>query len=228
MLNRGNEAIMDTTFLSLMATPIAGLLGMMIAFLVVRKMFSGKDVIDFGSNLGAGVPGTILGIGFILSFVTSPWLLVFTLYIVMALFLARTLYRYPPHAVDGAGHRLATGALALVFAEVPGRGRAGCMCWPAGYLVLAAYFFFGRKNRRAGWMLVGLGGYLIMSNLIWYIAQPIADLSRQIDNSFWSDVVFQISDYIQVPFQMPAGDSDDPLRLYRRTAGRSAQAVARG
>ena len=25
MLNRGNEAIMDTTFLSLMATPIAGL-----------------------------------------------------------------------------------------------------------------------------------------------------------------------------------------------------------
>ena len=101
MLNRGNEAIMDTTFLSIMATPIAGLLGMVIAFLVVRKMFSGKDVLDFGSNLGAGVPGTILGIGFILSFVVSPWLLVWTLYIVMALFLTRTLFNDAPASNGG-------------------------------------------------------------------------------------------------------------------------------
>ena len=90
MLNRGNEAIMDTTFLSIVATPIAVILGLMIAFLVVRKVFSGKDVLDFVSNLGAAVPGTILGIGFILAFVTSPWILVLTLYIVMALFLVRT------------------------------------------------------------------------------------------------------------------------------------------
>ena len=70
MLGRGIEAILDTTFLSIVATPIAGIMGMAIAFLVVRKTFSGKDLLDFGSNLGAGIPGTILGIGFILSFVT--------------------------------------------------------------------------------------------------------------------------------------------------------------
>ena len=44
---------------------------MVIAFLVVRKRFSGKEVLDFASNLGGAVPGTILGIGFVLAFSTS-------------------------------------------------------------------------------------------------------------------------------------------------------------
>ena len=72
MMTRGVESILDTTFLSAFATPIAGLTGMVIAFLVVRKKFSGKDTVDFVSNLGGAVPGTILGIGFVLAFSTSP------------------------------------------------------------------------------------------------------------------------------------------------------------
>ena len=67
-LTRGVEAILDTTFLSALATPVAALTGMVIAFLIVRKKFSGKEMLDFGSNLGGAVPGTILGIGFILAF----------------------------------------------------------------------------------------------------------------------------------------------------------------
>ncbi len=150
MLNRGNEAIMDTTFLSIMATPIAGLLGMMIAFLVVRKMFSGKDVLDFGSNLGAGVPGTILGIGFVLSFVVSPWLLVWTLYIVMALLLTRTLFKTRRQQW---GVLLIGSLPALLLFLLP-------TLWDielseeilmyllgALYLVLAAYYFLGRQRK---------------------------------------------------------------------------------
>ncbi|HEY52702.1 MAG TPA: ABC transporter permease subunit [Caldilineae bacterium] len=70
--NRGMEAILDTTFLSAITTPIAGVLGMIIAFLVVRRQFSGKEGLDFVSNLGAAVPGTILGIGFIIAFIGPP------------------------------------------------------------------------------------------------------------------------------------------------------------
>lgn len=69
---RGIEAILDTTFLSAITTPIAGVLGMIIAFLVVRRQFSGKESLDFVSNLGAAVPGTILGIGFIIAFIGPP------------------------------------------------------------------------------------------------------------------------------------------------------------
>ncbi len=77
---------MDTTFLSALATPVAALTGMVIAFLIVRKRFSGKEILDFGSNLGGAVPGTILGIGFILAFNKGQVVISTMLYAVMALF----------------------------------------------------------------------------------------------------------------------------------------------
>ena len=202
MLNRGNEAIMDTTFLSIMATPFAVLLGMMIAFLVVRKNFSGKDGLDFGSNLGAAVPGTILGIGFILSFVVSPWLLVWTLFIVMTLFFVRTVFntRREQWIALVFGSLLA----GLIWLSQRAIGEIWVMYLLGGlYLALAVYFFFVRHDKGSGKLLVGLGIYLMMSDLILYISYPIANLSRQIDSSFWSDAVFQISEYVEVFFQIP-------------------------
>lgn len=90
LVTRGIEAVLDTTFLSAFATPLAALTGMVIAFLVVRKRFSGKDTLDFVSNLGGAVPGTILGIGFVLAFATPPWFVVAILYGFLALYLTTT------------------------------------------------------------------------------------------------------------------------------------------
>lgn len=64
----GASAMVDTTLFSIVATPVAGILGMAIAFLVVRKKFPGRALIDFGTMLGIAVPGTIIGIGFLLAF----------------------------------------------------------------------------------------------------------------------------------------------------------------
>jgi iron(III) transport system permease protein len=66
----GSEAMKDTTQLAAIATPIAGLLGMVIAFLVVRKKFMGRAALDFATMLGIAVPGTIIGIGYLLIFNT--------------------------------------------------------------------------------------------------------------------------------------------------------------
>jgi len=230
MLNRGNEAIMDTTFLSIVATPIAVLFGMVIAFLVVRKRFSGKDVLDFGSNLGAGVPGTILGIGFILAFVVSPWFMVWTLFIFMALFMTRTLFKTRgkqwavlligsiPAVIlflmqiqkqstplyEGTRLMLEPIYLALEWLSQARQGEQIMMYVLGGlYIAVGAYYLLRRKDRRSWWILAGMGFYLMMANIIIFIARPIAKLSRQIDSSFWSDAVFQLSDYIQVPFQIP-------------------------
>ena len=84
---RGVESVLDTTFLSAFATPLAALTGMVIAFLVVRRQFSGKGGLDFVSNLGGAVPGTILGIGFVLAFSTVPKFVVGLLYVMLAIFL---------------------------------------------------------------------------------------------------------------------------------------------
>lgn len=67
----GSAAMTDTTKLSVIATPIAGILGMLIAFLVARKKFLGRNLIDFTTMLGIAVPGTIIGIGYLLVFNTA-------------------------------------------------------------------------------------------------------------------------------------------------------------
>lgn len=69
----GSEAMTDTTLLSAIATPLAGLMGMLIAFLVVRRKFTGRNLVDFASVLGLAVPGTVVGIGFILAFNQPAW-----------------------------------------------------------------------------------------------------------------------------------------------------------
>lgn len=64
----GSDAMKDTTQLAAIATPIAGVLGMLIAFLVARKKFTGRHALDFATMLGIAVPGTIIGIGYLLVF----------------------------------------------------------------------------------------------------------------------------------------------------------------
>ncbi|MRR32790.1 iron ABC transporter permease, partial [bacterium] len=91
ILTRGVEAIMDTTFLSALATPFAAILGMIIAWLVVRKNFSGKEALDFTSNLGGAVPGTILGIGYVMTFNKPSIALAIVVYALLALFYTQTI-----------------------------------------------------------------------------------------------------------------------------------------
>ena len=87
----GSKAIFDTTWLSFLATPITGLLGMIIAFLVVRKRFIGKGFINFASLLSIAVPGTVIGVGYILAFNTPPIVLTGTATLLVVAFIVRSL-----------------------------------------------------------------------------------------------------------------------------------------
>ena len=66
----GSDAMFTTTLLALIATPIAGLLGMLIAWLVVRKLKRSAGLLDFVAMLGLSVPGTVIGIGYAIAFNT--------------------------------------------------------------------------------------------------------------------------------------------------------------
>jgi iron(III) transport system permease protein len=67
----GNDAVLTTTMLALIATPIAGLFGMMLAWVIVRKIKRGGQALDFFGMLGLALPGTVLGIGYAFTF-NSP------------------------------------------------------------------------------------------------------------------------------------------------------------
>ncbi len=63
-----NAAIKTTAFLALIATPLAGIFGMVIAWLVIRKVRRGAEALDFLGMLGIAVPGTVIGIGYAITY----------------------------------------------------------------------------------------------------------------------------------------------------------------
>ena len=85
----GLNSIKSTVFLALIATPITGILGMVIAFILVRKEFPGKKLLGLISMLAFAVPGTVVGIGYILAFNEPPLLLSGTALIIVLCFVFR-------------------------------------------------------------------------------------------------------------------------------------------
>ncbi|MFU0825914.1 ABC transporter permease [Clostridium sp.] len=86
----GFEAVKDTTLLSAISTPITGVLGMVIAFLIVRKKFFGRGFIEFTSLLAMAVPGTVIGIGYVSAYNTKPLVLTGTAAIIIISFVMRS------------------------------------------------------------------------------------------------------------------------------------------
>ncbi len=202
MLTRGVEAILDTTFLSAFATPLAALFGMVIAFLVVRKKFSGKEVLDFGSNLGGAVPGTILGIGYVLAFNSPSMVVVIIVYALVALLFTQQVGRTTRERLI----ILAVGTtLGLAL-----RYLGDLLIAEAFYYILAAILIvigllclIALRQRLAGFGFLGLGVYLALYNLIEFVATPVATFSRSLPPGFGSNAIFQFSDHIKVFFQPP-------------------------
>ncbi len=63
-----NDALRSTVIMALIATPIAGIIGMVMAWLIIRKLKRGAEALDFFGMLGIAVPGTVLGIGYAVTF----------------------------------------------------------------------------------------------------------------------------------------------------------------
>jgi iron(III) transport system permease protein len=198
VVTRGVEAILDTTFLSVLATPFAAILGMIIAWLVVRKNFSGKEILDFTSNLGGAVPGTILGIGFVLIFNRPPLALAVVIYALLAIFFVLVVGR-------DARERLIILLAGTTAGVLLARLEATQVYYLLGglYLILAVILFLSSRNTFVSLCAALLGLYVMSTNWANTIAQPIADYSRSIERGFWSNAIFQVSDHIKVLFQPP-------------------------
>jgi iron(III) transport system permease protein len=90
-LSRGKQAIASTVTLAVAATPIAGILAMAAALIVVRQTFIGKRVLEVLLMTPFAVPGTLLGISYILAFNKPPLLLVGTAAIIVINYVIREL-----------------------------------------------------------------------------------------------------------------------------------------
>ena len=90
-LSRGWKAIADTVTLAAIATPVAGILAMIASLVVVRTTFFGKRVLEALMMTPFAVPGTLIGISYILAFNKPPLLLVGTAAIIVINYIIREL-----------------------------------------------------------------------------------------------------------------------------------------
>ena len=218
-VTRGVEAILDTTFLSTLATPFAAILGMVIAWLVVRKKFSGKEVLDFSSNLGGAIPGTILGIGFIMAFNVPSISLAICVYGILAIFFCLVVGK---NAWERLVMLLLGTAIGIVLSKLDGtilptlsggvvETVAKKIVYTNTYYVLGGmYILLGillliiRKKIIPSLATMLLGVYVMSNNWAVIMAKPIATFSRTLESDFWSNAIFQFSDHLKVIVQPPA------------------------
>ena len=209
VFNRGLESIIDTTFLSAVATPLAGLIGMLVAFMTIRKSFSGKEALDFFSNLGGAVPGTILGIGYIIAFIQAPWWSLLIVYTVLALYFASASTKAPVGRIIVVAGGTALGYL---LTYLPGEaGSNALLSFTEWYYVLmvvllvsAGIAWWGTevaKRRFVSFTILSMALFLVIFNLAGPQLRAMIIWSRTLPGLQWPRVVSSLVDQIGIILQ---------------------------
>ena len=85
------NSLFTTLKLSAIAAPICAGLGLLIAWLLARTEFKGQGGFEFGALLAFAIPGTVLGVSYILAFNVPPFELTGTGLIIVLCFVFRNL-----------------------------------------------------------------------------------------------------------------------------------------
>ena len=87
----GWDSLKNSMILGLISAVIGGLLGMIIAYITAKRNYYGKRFIEISSVLMFAVPGTVLGISYVLAFNTKPLVLTGTALILVIVFTFRNM-----------------------------------------------------------------------------------------------------------------------------------------
>ena len=87
----GLDSLKNSIVLGLISAVIGGLLGMVIAYITAKRDYYGKKYIEVTSVLMFAVPGTVLGIAYVLAFNVPPLVLTGTAAILVIVFVFRNM-----------------------------------------------------------------------------------------------------------------------------------------
>lgn len=102
VFNHGRSAMIDTLIIACVSTPIGGLLAVLIAYITQKKSFLGNSLMEVVSLLNFALPGTVVGIAYIIAFNSGFLVLTGT----MSILVAAYVFRY-----DSAGIRAVIASL---------------------------------------------------------------------------------------------------------------------
>ena len=89
VLTYGMKAIKDTLIIACIGTPLGGLLAVLVGYVTTRLKIRGHKTLETVSLLNYTLPGTVVGIAYIIAFNDKPIVLTGTLWILIAAYLFR-------------------------------------------------------------------------------------------------------------------------------------------
>jgi iron(III) transport system permease protein len=95
IFTEGLKVIRDTLIIAGFAMPLGGLYGILLGYLVTRKRFVGRRTMEMVSMINYALPGTIVGIAYLIAFNDPPIELAGTALIIIACYV----FRYGPTGI---------------------------------------------------------------------------------------------------------------------------------
>jgi iron(III) transport system permease protein len=95
IFTEGVKAIRDTLVIAGFAMPLGGLYGILLGYLVTKKQFIGRRSMELVSMVNYALPGTIVGIAYLIAFNDPPIELTGTALIIVACYI----FRYGPTGI---------------------------------------------------------------------------------------------------------------------------------
>jgi iron(III) transport system permease protein len=81
----------NSLIVSLGAGLLGGIMGLLVAWLVTRQNYPGRGALDFTATIMYAIPGTVVGIGYIIAFNASPYFWTGTFFIIIVAYAYRRL-----------------------------------------------------------------------------------------------------------------------------------------
>ena len=95
IFTEGLKAIHDTLIVAGFGMPLGGLFGVLVGYLVARRRFPGRRAMELVSMINYALPGTIVGIAYLIAFNDPPLVLTGTALIIVACYV----FRYSPTGI---------------------------------------------------------------------------------------------------------------------------------
>jgi iron(III) transport system permease protein len=89
VLTGGLKAIRDTLIIAVICMPVGGLFSVVLGFLVARTRFPGRRALEFAAMINYALPGTIVGIAYLVAFNDPPLAWTGTAFILVACYVFR-------------------------------------------------------------------------------------------------------------------------------------------
>ena len=95
IFTEGFKAFHDTLIIAGAGMPLGGLYGILLGYLVAKKIFPGRHAMEIVSMINYSLPGTIVGIAYLIAFNDPPLVLTGTALVIVACYV----FRYSPTGI---------------------------------------------------------------------------------------------------------------------------------